>query len=89
VPDEHEVSELDDTAKRQRAEQRLPRWTAWMSPIPGSLRGEAEPWRYCRKRVEHALAPAEGLAVAMLIATLLWVLIAWIVERISLVMAIG
>jgi hypothetical protein len=60
-----------------------------MSPIPGSLRGEAERWRSGRKRVEDALAPAEGLAVAMLIATLLWALIAWIVERINLVTATG
>jgi hypothetical protein len=53
------------------------------------LRGDAEPFFDGKKRIRDALAPAEGLAAAVLIAALLWAIIAWIVERISLVTATG
>ena len=86
---EHEVPEFGHTADREEMQNRLPRPMTRISPASAVLRGEAEPFFDGKKRIEDALAPAEGLAAAVLIATLLWALIALIVERISLVAQLG
>ena len=89
MPGEHEVPELDGTDDPQRALQRRSRPVGWLSRLRVSLRGGAEPWRVGKKRVEDALGPASGIAVAVLIAALLWSLIAWIIQQISLLTVTG
>jgi hypothetical protein len=83
VPEEHEVSEIGGTTELPD----LPGTATWMSLVPVSSRGEAERWRGSKKRVNDALAPAAGIAVAVLIAVLMWASIAWIMEQIVLVAA--
>jgi hypothetical protein len=85
VPDEHEVSEIGGTTEPPD----LPGPTAWVSPVSVSPRGKAEPWRDSKKRVNDAQAPAVGIAIAVLIAVLMWTFIAWIMEQIILVTATG
>ena len=89
VPGEHELPDFDDTVERQRTKQRLPRLTTPLSSIPVSLRDAAELWRDGKKRVDDALAPATGIALAVSIAVLLWALIVWIIERMTFVTATG
>ena len=81
MPHEREVLDFDHTSEPRHPERYRPAPESWMSGV--LPRGEGEPWRDGRQRVDDALAPATGIAVAMLVATLLWALIAWFAERIS------
>ena len=79
MPDEHEVPGIADTTEPPPADPRRPGPAACVSPLPVPQRGEVQPWRDSKQRVDDALAPAIGIAVAVLIATL-WALIAGIVQ---------
>ena len=49
--------------------------------VPGL---EAELWRDSKQRLDDALGPAAGIALATLIAMLIWTLLAWVLEHILL-----
>ena len=54
--------------------------------VPGI---ETEPWRDSKRRSDDALAPAAGISVAVLIATMMWAFLAWLLDEISLLAAAG
>jgi hypothetical protein len=56
-----------------------------MSLVPVPPRDKAELWRDGKERIDDAMAPAAGIAIAVLSATLIWAFVAWIVERIIFV----